>query len=106
MPFIDLNKIEPKQMIPGYKAKFIHSKNMTVSYWDTEAGYSLPEHSHPHEQVTSIIQGQFEFTVDGETQTMGPGSVCIIPSNAKHKGTSITDCKIIDVFYPVREDYK
>jgi quercetin dioxygenase-like cupin family protein len=35
-----------------------------------------------------------------------PGFIIVIPSNAKHQGKSITDCQLIDLFYPVREDYR
>jgi quercetin dioxygenase-like cupin family protein len=106
MPFVALVDIREREVIPGYSARFVHSQFMTFSYWNTKAGYSLPEHSHPHEQVTNVIQGTFEITVDGETKTAKPGDVVIIPPHAKHRGTSITDCYILDVFYPVREDYK
>ena len=105
MGFIKLNDIDTKELIQGYNVKFIHSDNMTFAYWDIKAGSSLPEHSHPHEQVANIIDGQFELSINGETKIMSPGTVAIIPSNAKHSGKSITDCKIIDVFFPIREDY-
>ena len=106
MSFLNSIDIQEKELIPGYSAKFIHSENMTFAYWDIKANYSLPEHSHPHEQVANIISGKFELTINGETKIMEPGSVAIVPSNAKHSGKSLTDCKIIDVFYPIREDYQ
>ena len=106
MMFKNLKDIEQKEIIPGYEVRFIHSKNMTFAYWDIKEGAPLPEHSHPNEQVANMIKGEFEVTINGKTKIMKPGDVTIIPSNIKHSGKSITDCKIIDVFYPVREDYK
>jgi quercetin dioxygenase-like cupin family protein len=106
MPFIHLEDIGEREMVPGFSARFVHSQFMTLSCWNTKAGSSLPEHSHPHEQVTTIIRGTFELTVEGETNTIKPGAVVIIPPHAKHRGTSITDCYILDVFYPIREDYR
>ncbi len=49
---------------------------------------------------------EIELTIDGETQTLRPGTVGIIPSNAVHSGKAITPCRIIDAFHPVREDYR
>jgi quercetin dioxygenase-like cupin family protein len=78
---------------------------MTFVYWDVPAGTVLPEHSHPHEQVARTFEGEFEIIVDGAKQRLRRGSVSIIPSNAVHSGRAITDCKMLDVFCLVREDY-
>lgn len=106
MQHLQLNTIDWKEPVEGFKGRFVHSANMTFGYWDIEAGAALPEHAHPHEQVTTVIEGEFELTVDGEAKMLGPGSVVIIPSHVSHSGKSITNSRIIDVFYPVREDYR
>ena len=106
MAFMNLHEIEEKEPFPGFKARFVHSENMTFGYWDIEAGGLLPEHSHPHEQIAAVIEGEMEVTINGETKVLGPGSVAIIPPNATHSGKMITHCRVIDVFYPVREDYR
>ena len=100
-----LEDIEEREIIPGYHGRFIHSPNMTVAFWNVEAGSSIPEHTHPHEQIMSLLEGQFEFVVDGENAVHAPGSVVVIPPHAPHKGKALTACKIMDVFYPVRDDY-
>jgi quercetin dioxygenase-like cupin family protein len=79
---------------------------MTFSYLDVKAGSLIAEHSHEHEQVCHILEGSFQLTINGELTLFEPGTVITIPPNAKHSGLSITDCKLIDVFCPVREDYK
>jgi quercetin dioxygenase-like cupin family protein len=106
MPFIDLSDLEEKELVPGYHVRFVHSENMTFAYWNIEGGSSLRDHSHPHEQVVNLIEGEFELKVGGEIKKMKPGQVAVLPGNVPHSGRAITDCKIIDVFYPVREDYK
>ena len=106
MPYIDLNNMEHREPLPGGKAHFVHSDNMTVSYWHFEPGTLLPEHAHPHEQITSQIEGEFELVIEGEAMHLKPGMVVVIPSNAIHKGKALSACYIIDVFHPVREDFK
>ena len=66
----------------------------------------MPEHQHPHEQVATSLEGSFELTVGSQTHVLEPGRVVIIPSNTPHGGRALTDCRLLDTFYPVREDYR
>ena len=106
MPFISLTNVElQKDLVPGFDVRFVHTENMTFAFWNIKAGSLLPEHSHPHEQVANVLEGEFELTIDGESQCVTPGTVAVIPGSAVHSGRAITDCKVVDVFCPVREDY-
>ena len=59
--FINLKNINEKEIIDGYHAKFVHSNSMTIANWRVEAGKSIPAHSHPHEQIACVIEGEFEL---------------------------------------------
>ena len=106
MTFLTLKEIEEKEIVPGYRAKFVHSENMTLAYWDVDPGAALPEHSHPHEQIANVLEGRFELTVDGEPRVLEPGMVAVIPGGVPHSGKALTPCRLLDSFYPLREDYK
>lgn len=106
MPHIELNEVDPRELFPGFRGRFVHSATMTFIHWEIAAGAELPEHSHPHEQVAHVVEGNFDITIDGQTHRLRPGSVAVIPSGAIHSGTAVTDCRIIDAFYPIREDYR
>jgi quercetin dioxygenase-like cupin family protein len=95
-----------RTVIPGFRGRFIHSGAMTFALWDIEEGARLPEHAHVHEQVVHLLEGRFALTIDGETFRLGTGTVAVIPPNALHSGVALTPCRILDVFAPVREDYK
>lgn len=101
-PFNNLPKIE---VFKGFKAQFIHTQNSTLGLWHTDKGAVLPEHSHLHEQLTQVIEGEFELTINGQTHIYKAGDLAIIPSYAVHSGVALTDCLLYDVFTPVREDY-
>ena len=106
MPFVDLSELTEREVVPGFHGKFVHSENMTTSFWRIEAGAELPEHTHPHEQVSVVVEGKFEMTLAGEKLQLENGKVAVIPSNVPHSGKALTNCTIIDVFYPVREEYR
>ncbi len=105
MAFIELDSIGQKEILPGFSVRFVHTDSMTLAYWDIKAGSVLPEHSHHHEQVANVTEGILELTIEGETKQILPGEIAVIPSDAVHSGVAITDCKVLDVFSPVREDY-
>ena len=101
-----LSEIEPREIIPGYHGRLIHSKNMSLAFWEVEAGARVPEHTHTNEQIMQVQEGQFEFTLGGETRIYGPGELVVIPSEVPHSGRALTPCKLMDVFSPVREEYQ
>jgi quercetin dioxygenase-like cupin family protein len=101
-----LSEIKPTEVFPGFHGRFIHTATMTFAFWEITQGSAVPEHNHSHEQVVNVLEGKFELTVDGVTQTLEPGMIVTIASNIRHRGRAITDCRILDVFSPVREDYK
>ena len=106
MPFVDLSDLEVKEPVQGYRAVFVHSAGMTIAYWEVDEGAEMPEHSHSHEQIASVVEGRFELTVAGESKVLDPGSVSVIPSNTPHGGKALTRCRLIDAFHPPREDYR
>lgn len=104
--FIDLKGVPARSLLPGTSVQFVHTDTMTFAYWTFEAGTVLPSHAHPHDQVANIIEGTFEMTVGNETRVIQPGTVVHFPPNVPHGGKAITRCRFIDVFHPVREDYR
>ncbi len=106
MSFVDVNALEEKEIWPGIIGKFIHSESMTIAFVTIEAGIELPEHAHVHEQVLSVLEGEFEIEVGGEKTVLKAGNSFVLPSNVPHAGRILKKCKIIDVFNPVREDFK
>jgi quercetin dioxygenase-like cupin family protein len=106
MPVVKLDDQPEKVLVAGTRVRFVHSASMTLAYWTFEPGAVLPAHAHPHEQVTNVLEGDFEMTVDGQVYRIRPGDVVVIPPNATHSGRAFTLCRFIDVFHPVREDYR
>ena len=106
MAFLSPAELSRKEPMTGFVGLFATGATMTSVTWTIESKARLPEHAHPHEQVSHVLEGEFEMTIDGQTQQLGPGMIAFVPPNATHSGRAITDCRIIDVFHPVRDDYR
>jgi unsaturated pyranuronate lyase len=104
--FTTLEDKKTKEIFPGFTGRFEHTVNMTLAFWDAVARSKVPEHSHFHEQIVTVREGKLELTINGESRIMDTDCVAIIPSNVKHSAYAVTDCKLLDIFYPVRDDYR
>lgn len=104
--FTNKSTIAEKELVPGIFAKLVHMEGMSIAHVRIEKGAVLPEHAHVHEQVTNILEGELEMTVGGETKVCKPGDIVVLASNMPHSARALTACYLIDVFQPVREDYK
>lgn len=101
-----IKEIKPKELVDGIIGHYAHGDNITLGYIEIEEGSNLPEHFHVHEQITYILEGQLDMTIGGEPCSLTAGMYYVIPSNTPHSAVAVTACKVIDVFNPVREDYK
>jgi len=68
-------------------------------------GALVPQHAHPSEQMTYVLQGALRFLVDGEEVIVREGEVIHIPSGATHQAEALEDTFELDVFSPIREDW-
>ena len=103
---LNIKNLKQREIIPGFNGKFVNGENITWVFWDIKKDSSIPDHFHIHEQIMHVISGDFEFTINGLTSVFSEGDTIVIPSNIPHRGKALTNCKIMDVFSPKREEYK
>jgi len=106
MPFAIYSSLPGRKVFPGITGHYVHLDHLTCGEVDLDAGALIPLHQHPHEQVTYVVSGRLEFTVGAETQILEPGTCAVIPGGTPHSGRALTACRALDVFSPVREDYR
>ena len=65
---------------------------MTVLETTVPAGAGPPRHMHTRESETFyVLDGEFEFEIDGEKVTAGAGSFLVAPPNLPHSFRNTTD---------------
>jgi quercetin dioxygenase-like cupin family protein len=104
--FRDWADLPEREMAKGFHARMVHTEGMTVASWRVEAGSVLPMHSHPHEMIVNLLEGELEITVGEESTVLHAGGMAVIPGNVPHGVTARTACRILDVWHPPREDYR
>jgi quercetin dioxygenase-like cupin family protein len=106
MSFINVKHIKPKEIVPGFMGRFVHSEHITIAYWEITKDASIAPHQHLNEMIVNVIKGSLKLTIGDETRILEAGMAAVIPSNVPHAATGITDCEVIDVFYPLRKEYQ
>jgi quercetin dioxygenase-like cupin family protein len=105
MSFIDYKRKNLVKIWDGIYGQMHYSQHLTCAHITIQKGAVLPEHFHEQEQWSHMLDGEMEFTVGGETQLLRAGQTAYIPSNVPHSAKTLTECKLIDVFSPPREDW-
>ncbi len=106
MRFVDYATVAPREVAPGFHGRYVHSDRVTQGRVDIDAGATIPEHSHLHEQWTLVLFGTLELSVAGTLHVLQPGQLVYIPSHVPHSARAPIPCQVLDVFQPVREDYR
>jgi quercetin dioxygenase-like cupin family protein len=95
------------EIFPGVHIYTMAAQQMMLSYVDLEPNSVVELHQHPHEQMGLLLDGELTFTVGDETKRLSPGEMWRIPGGVPHTCTAgPRGAKAIDVFCPVREDYR
>jgi quercetin dioxygenase-like cupin family protein len=93
----DLNPLLGRQLVVG--------QNIMLARVLLKRGCVVPEHSHPNEQVTYILEGALKFWIEGKEILIRSGETLTIPPNMPHKAEAVEDTVDLDVFYPPRADW-
>ncbi|UYU31307.1 cupin domain-containing protein [Siccibacter colletis] len=82
-----------------------HNGKMMQVEVNFEAGAVGPMHNHPHEQLTYVMSGEFDFTIGDETRRVKAGDTLYKEPHIMHGCVCIKPGTLLDTFTPVREDF-
>jgi len=97
IPLEDLNPLLQRQFVVG--------QEIMLARVLLKKGCIVPEHSHPNEQLTYVLQGALKFWIDGREIVVHSGETLCIPAHMPHKAEALEDTVDLDVFSPPRADW-
>jgi quercetin dioxygenase-like cupin family protein len=101
--FVKWDDLDPIEMLPGLNFQPVLGDQVMVNFVKLDPHTEAPMHWHDEEQISIVLEGEFEFEVAGEKQILRRGQAVVIPPNVPHGArTYDTSCLEIDVFYPPR----
>lgn len=90
--------------------RIVHTSNLMMVIIDFAGGPwpdPDPLHSHPHEQITYVAEGEILFLSGGnEPRKLRAGETFAVPSGLPHSIQLLSPtARLIDAFHPIREDF-
>lgn len=105
--FVDLSELPRLDVVQGLALQPVFGENILLSFVHMEPHSVAPVHSHPEEQMGTMIEGEYEFELNGEKKMIRKGDVYIVPPNVPHGArTYDKPCLALDIFSPPRSGYR
>lgn len=104
--FANRDQCSHHDIFPGVQIHTLAGNQLMLSLVEFQAGAVVERHTHPHEQMGLLLEGELEFFVADEHHVARPGDMWRIPGGVPHKVIAgPRPAKALDVFHPLREDY-
>ncbi|MEY8709988.1 cupin [Mangrovibacter phragmitis] len=104
--FTFIKETELEDLGAGVSRRILaHDGNMMAVEVHFETGAVGPMHNHPHEQLTYVLAGEFEFTIGDETHVVTAGDTLYKQPNIMHGCVCLKAGKLLDTFTPIRQDF-
>jgi quercetin dioxygenase-like cupin family protein len=106
MKHYKLNEIPEEKVSDLFSRKFFTGEKITFAFLNIKKGCVVPLHHHESEQFSYCISGAMRFKIGGAELTLNAGEMVQIPSNVPHEAVATEDFTGIDVFSPIRVDWR
>jgi unsaturated pyranuronate lyase len=102
--FVTVSDIDAVEFVPGLQFRPVVGEKAMANFVSFAPHTVAPTHVHEEEQIVVVLQGEFVFHLDGESRTMRPGDVAVIPPWVPHGARTLdSSCLEVDVFAPPRK---
>ena len=104
---VRLAAAEGLELAPGVRMRPLFGDGAMLNLLEFEQGANVAPHSHPHEQLGLVLEGSLVLAIAGVEHRLEPGDAYKSPGGVEHAAwTEGERCRVLDVFQPVREDYR
>ena len=105
--FFTKDELKVKPVLKSSQLRAVAHNHVMMTLFDFgPADNVMPNHHHPHEQISYVLKGSLKMIAGGQSRILKAGQGAIIPSNVEHEVYALEkDTQVLDIFYPLREDY-
>jgi quercetin dioxygenase-like cupin family protein len=109
MATLKYDEMAVEQIRDGVERRLGHTDNLMIVVIDFDDGptdEADPPHSHPHEQVSYVAEGEILFVLGDQQTHLKAGDLYLVPPDMPHSIQQLTKhVRLVDCFTPIREDF-
>lgn len=102
--YVRVAGIAPVEFVPGLEFRPVLGAHTMANFVTFQPDVVAPVHAHEEEQIVIVLEGEFEFEIDGDVRMMRKGDVAVIPPWVPHGARTMDSmCTEVDIFNPPRK---
>jgi len=105
--FFKKDELKVKNVLKSSHLRAVANEHVMITLFDFGPDDEvMPNHNHPHEQITFVLKGSVKMISGEKSQVLNVGQGAVIPPDVEHEVIALEkESQLLDVFYPLREDY-
>lgn len=100
--FHTFNGLLADEIEKGIRVKTLVVGTVQLRHLDFEPGTLIPDHHHPEEVLTMILEGTMEMRVGDETRAVRAGDVFRVPPKTSHSGRVFSERVVAVSWSPIQ----
>ena len=109
MAIVKRDQATLQTIAPGrtrYLAQTDRLMTAVIDFSDGPTDAPDPPHSHPHEQLSYVAEGEILFFLDDQSFHLKAGDLFAVPGDVPHSVQLLSEkVRLVDTFTPIREDF-
>ena len=103
-PFFSVEQLPADFLRPGTQRRSIRLGEVLFMFISFDRPTVSPPHDHQWDSIIYVDQGEFEVTVGEQQQRLVSGEGTVVPAGVRHTLTTDAGSRIIEIWYPFKED--
>ena len=99
--FYSFNVLSAEEIETGILVRTLSAGKVHLRHLDFEPGTLIPDHHHPEEVLTMILEGTMEMRVGDETRAVRAGDVFRVPPKTSHSGRVFSERVVAVSWSPI-----
>ena len=104
---VNKKDVQPIIVLEGiFRRTLVYNDNVMICHFMFNRGSKIPLHSHKAHQIGHVIHGKLKFITETSEFIVCEGDSYVFDSYEKHGAFCLEPTEVIEVFSPIREEYK